>query len=231
MTNIEGMFAFSAFNNPLDSWDVSAVTSMQIMFFRATFFDQPLNGWNVSAATDMGLMFGEARAFNQPLGLWNVSKVTEMSFMFYDAVAFNQDITSWDTAAVKDMGYMFAAATAFNQPLGSWNVTSVRNMTEMFAGASSFNQTLCDWGYLLHPATNVSKMFGISPVNGEPAGCPLAEVDAVLTDTPPGPFCQECPIVLMEKDANETNPGNASVSAPRNESELVVFPGNESIST
>ena len=62
-----------SFNQPLNNWNVSNVTSMAHMFAFASSFNQPLNKWNVSNVTHMRGMFSGARSFNQPLSKWNVS--------------------------------------------------------------------------------------------------------------------------------------------------------------
>jgi len=62
------------------------------MFDEATSFNQPLNNWNVSKVTTMAMMFVEATSFNQPLNNWNVSKVTNMEAMFWGATSFNQPL-------------------------------------------------------------------------------------------------------------------------------------------
>jgi surface protein len=82
----------SSFNQELNAWDVSSVTSMNAMFSSAYRFNQPLNGWDVSSVTDMNVMFYRASSFNQPLNAWNVSKVTNLNFMFFSASSFNQDL-------------------------------------------------------------------------------------------------------------------------------------------
>ena len=46
---------------------------MYFMFRNAASFDQPLNNWNVSAVTDMADMFTGADKFVQNLGSWYVT--------------------------------------------------------------------------------------------------------------------------------------------------------------
>jgi len=57
---------------------------MAYMFSYAEAFDQPLNDWDVSSITTMDSMFTYADAFDQPLGDWDVSSVTTMQEMFSD---------------------------------------------------------------------------------------------------------------------------------------------------
>jgi len=123
----------------------SNITNIEGMFASASAFNQPLNNWNVSNVTNVGGMFYNATSFNQPLNNWDVSSVTNMSFMFYNASAFNQDISNWNVSSVTNVGSMFANATSFNQPLNNWNVSNVTNMVEMFYNASAFNQDLSMW--------------------------------------------------------------------------------------
>ena len=44
-------------HGPIGDWDVSAVTSMDSMFFDASDFNQDLSKWDVSAVTEMNVMF------------------------------------------------------------------------------------------------------------------------------------------------------------------------------
>ena len=129
----------SSFNQPIGNWNVSNATSMNSMFCNATSFNQPIGNWDVSSVNNMAGMFMfinvTSSAFNQPIGNWNVSNVTSMSSMFYGATSFNQPIGNWDVSSVNDMGTMFSQATSFNQPIGNWDVSSVVSMTSMFASA------------------------------------------------------------------------------------------------
>jgi len=112
-------------------------------------FNQPLDGWNVSKVTSTANMFQSCTAFNQPLASWNMGSVTETWAMFADAVSFNQPLAAWDTSRVMYMGYMFSNASAFNQPLGAWNVRQVKDMSGMLLGANvttaNYDSTLSGW--------------------------------------------------------------------------------------
>ncbi|KUJ59173.1 hypothetical protein AR687_24510, partial [Flavobacteriaceae bacterium CRH] len=97
-TSLEGMFnASSVLNGPanINSWDVSKITSMKDMFYKATAFNQDISGWNVVAVTNMSSMFTQAAAFNQNISGWNIAAVTDMSNMFNQATAFNQNLAAW----------------------------------------------------------------------------------------------------------------------------------------
>lgn len=55
------------------------------MFRGSLAFDQPLDKWNVSNVTTMQHMFRKTKVYNQPIDKWNVSDVTNMFNMFKDA--------------------------------------------------------------------------------------------------------------------------------------------------
>ena len=116
----------TAFNQPLNSWDIGKVTNMSNMFYNATAFDQPLNSWDVSKVTNMYYMFTNASAFNQPLDLWDVSKVTNMTSMF-ENTTFDQPIGDWDIRSVTKMESMFYNTTLstnhYDDLLTGWTTT------------------------------------------------------------------------------------------------------------
>ncbi len=129
----------------LDTPNLSNVTDMSTMFFRANSFNQGISNWNVSNVTNMASMFQAAISFNQNLSNWDVSSVTDMSFMFTAALQFNQDIRSWNVSNVTSMTSMFTAALQFNQGIGNWDVSNVTSMADMFGLATSFDQNLGTW--------------------------------------------------------------------------------------
>ena len=151
--------------NAIDAPDLSQVTNMSGMFWKAETINQPIEHWDVSNVIDMGAMFWGAHSFNQPLNNWNVSNVTNMRSMFArddvsqnsQNLVFNQPLDNWDVSSVTSMEKMFYGASSFNQPINSWNVSNVTTMESMFARAASFNQPIGSWN--VSNVTNMEKMF------------------------------------------------------------------------
>jgi len=131
----------------ISRWDVSSVTDMNGLFSWSDF-NENISCWDVSSVTDMGFMFYNATSFNQDLRSWNVSSVTDMKYMFDVSVgesSFNGDISGWNVSKVKDMSSMFFGATKFNQDIRGWDVSSVTEISNMFDGATGFKYNLCLW--------------------------------------------------------------------------------------
>ena len=78
------------------------------MFDRASNFNQPLNLWNVSNVTSFQNMFNRASSFNQDITGWNTSNITNMSGMFTSATSFNQNLDVWDISSVANMTNMLS---------------------------------------------------------------------------------------------------------------------------
>ena len=145
VTSLEDVFHNAAsFDADISGWDVSSVTTMVRTFASATFFNGRLDNWDVSKVTDMFSAFFGTKWFNQPIGNWDVSSVKDMRAMFSEA-NFNQPIGLWDVSSVKDMALMFAENPAFNQPIGRWHTCNVELTDNMFRGATAFNQPIGNW--------------------------------------------------------------------------------------
>ena len=169
VTGMSEMFrGCSAFNQPLEKWDVGNVTDMHWMFFGCSAFNQPLEGWNVGQVTNMCGMFYECRSFNQPLEGWNVENVEDMGCMFFGCSAFNQPLEAWNVENVEGMYSMFSGCSAFNQPLEAWNVESVEDMSGMFSGCSAFNQSLGAWDITNLPKDALLDIFTDCPAGALP---------------------------------------------------------------
>ena len=135
VTVLDGLFydctSLTTINN-INSWDTSAITTMNYMFGNCSAFNQALS-FNTSAVTNMSFMFNFASAFNSTL-TFDTSSVTDMNSMFRDATAFNQNISSFNTGAVTNMESMFRDAPAFNQNIGTWNVANVQVFSKFMLG-------------------------------------------------------------------------------------------------
>jgi surface protein len=141
----------TAFNQPLNSWDVSNVTSMSAMFYGATAFDQDLDSWNTGNVASMSNMFFGASVFDGDITSWNTGEVTTFESFAENARLFNQDIGNWNTTSVTTMKSMFKGATVFNQDLRSWDMGGVTTAAEMFSSAAlttaNYNKMLYSWAY------------------------------------------------------------------------------------
>jgi surface protein len=133
------------------------------MFYGAESFDQPLNNWDVSQVTDMQVIFGDATSFNQPLNNWDVSQVTDMAYMFIDATSFNQSLNNWDVSQVTDMRFMFNDASSFNQDISMWCVEQIPNEPQDFAVNSALqNNFLPNWGAECNLSTTNPEAIGLN---------------------------------------------------------------------
>eukprot|EP00588_Corethron_pennatum_P033436 CAMPEP_0194348698 /NCGR_PEP_ID=MMETSP0171-20130528/106671_1 /TAXON_ID=218684 /ORGANISM="Corethron pennatum, Strain L29A3" /LENGTH=499 /DNA_ID=CAMNT_0039116059 /DNA_START=299 /DNA_END=1798 /DNA_ORIENTATION=- len=100
VTNLAGVnvsdFSFQLFGNEqdfnedLNGWDVSSVTSLFSTFAYNLNFNGRISDWDVSSVETFQLSFADARSFNQPIGGWDVSSSTNFKTCFYKTVAFNQ---------------------------------------------------------------------------------------------------------------------------------------------
>ena len=129
----------------LDLGVLSFLWGLSFLFYDMSTFNEDINGWNTSSVTSMNRMFDGASSFNGDVTNFDTSSVTDMSFMFMYASSFNGDVSNFDTSSVIDMDYMFAGATSFNRDVSSFDISSVTNMAGMFNGATSFNIDLCSW--------------------------------------------------------------------------------------
>ena len=94
---------------------------MKNMFSSCTSFNQPLNEWNVSNVTSMSGMFAGCSSFNQPLDKWTVDKVNYMSDMFKGCSSFNQPLGTWKIKKAIEGLYTTAMSPSnYSQTLVGW---------------------------------------------------------------------------------------------------------------
>jgi len=75
--------AASAFNQDISNWNVSNVTNMRSLFYKAIYFNQDISGWDVSNVTDFANMFYMANSFNRDISNVGCEHASYMNNMFY----------------------------------------------------------------------------------------------------------------------------------------------------
>ena len=80
----------STCNPDIGSWDTSAATAMNSMFYGASSFDKDISSWDTSAVLDMFGMFAAASSFNKDISSWDVSAATSIVNMFAYASSLSE---------------------------------------------------------------------------------------------------------------------------------------------
>ena len=168
----------------IESWDVSSVIYMSMMFRDCKNFNQPLNNWDVSSVTDMRDMFRNCENFNQPLDNWRDKlsqklidqlplrcfverKIVNNKTRYYPKTrdeleslvrVESLNLGDIDTSAITDMSWLFFYNWRKDfSGIESWDVSSVTNMSRMFYNHKNFNQPLNNWD--VSSVTDMSGMF------------------------------------------------------------------------
>jgi len=172
------------FNQPLYSWDTSAVENMAYMFYNATLFNQDISGWNVSSVTpkppayfstgsaltvaNSPVWFPVVLDSNQvtykfvgsiPAGSENPFFVTDANNVVYAVMRDSQDsIDKINAYAKGDSGASdpFTHSTAGVIPFNRIVTTLMTNMVGMFNNATTFNSDISSWD-----TSNVTYMIGM----------------------------------------------------------------------
>ena len=133
------------FNEDISDWNTASVTNMLNCFQRNNAFNGDLSKWDVSKNTDFRSTFAAASSFNSDISMWNVSSGRFFSATFIAAEKFNIDISGWDMSNVIDAAHMFDHAVKFNQDINAWNTAGMTATRAMFLDARSFNQDISSW--------------------------------------------------------------------------------------
>lgn len=120
--------ACSSFNDDVNGWDTSQVTTLAQTFYGASAFNQTLDQWDTARVTSLSYCFNLASAFDQPLEQWDTSSMTTLKAAFQSTGAFNQPLEQWDTSRVSSMSFLLHYAYAFNQPLEHWDTSRVSDL-------------------------------------------------------------------------------------------------------
>lgn len=142
-------FAFAQCSNlrvpATDVPDLSAVTDMSAMFFRARNANPDVSQWDTSNITDMGGLFSEAVSARPNVRDWNTSQVTDMSNLFSLNPDIDPDVSMWETGNVANMSGMFNGATSANPNVTHWDTRNVTALSGMFNFATSAFPNVSNW--------------------------------------------------------------------------------------
>ncbi len=143
-----------AFNQNLNSWNISKGTNFTEMFLWAESFNNgdpgnngahPLtwtmkDGVNTASGPANGMLWS-AKSFNQDISSWDVSQITSFYALFAVSPLFNNGDTNnssskpltWgsNTSLVTDMRFAFQE-TPFNQDISDWDISSLTQADGMF---------------------------------------------------------------------------------------------------
>ncbi len=91
------------FTLPADKTDIPYLKgSVSHMFSQAWTFNQSIDHFDTSEVTSLQQLFYRAREFNQDISSWNISGVSNMNNMFLNAKSFNQNMSTWSNWAKRE---------------------------------------------------------------------------------------------------------------------------------
>lgn len=165
-TDMDAMFkfcySFTGLNTPIQSWNMSNITSINSMFTYNKLFNANLNDWNVSNVTSMNSTFAYNLVFNQPLDKWNVTNTQYFNELFMNAQLFNQDISQWDMENALDISKILYGAKQFNYSLNNWKLDQVEEAFYALYNSGidciNYSKTLEEWA--IYPNTPNNIDFG-----------------------------------------------------------------------
>lgn len=192
VTDFSGLFSTQqTFDEDLNGWETSQVTSMENTFFRCVSFSSAsyIESWDVSNVVNFKAAFRQAVRLTGDLSSWDVSNGEDLSFMFAEAASISFDLSLWDVSKVQTLESFASAARGLNSDISDWDISKCTNFQDMFARGSGMSQSLCAWGSKIKPTDNVLNMFGIK--DRTQSNCP-DPWDPTFKNSPTGPFCWSC---------------------------------------
>jgi surface protein len=169
-TDLSNMYSavsnFDATFGDITGWNTTCITNMQGMF-ASSDFNQDISNWNTSSVTNMYGMFQYAEQFNQNLSKWDISNVANIDYFLYGVKTlstpyYDSMLKSWANQPVQNnlnfnggkSQYSNDALSARNTTLigtHNWNITDggtyttpVINLTKGLIRMWNFENTLAD---------------------------------------------------------------------------------------
>jgi surface protein len=179
LTNTSFLFeGATAFNQTIDSWDMSSVINIANMFQNCSAFNKDLNSWNLSPdlatgtstsvvtnkLVDSTANFVSAEVDNFYSRILNVTTGVFADITAHTAteLTLNADIftatgESYRVFNILGMTNLFANATSFNGNISSWNTIGATSFKGLFNNSISFNQDIGGWD--TRRVTNMNSAF------------------------------------------------------------------------
>jgi surface protein len=107
----ESSYVALEYGYPIGLWDVRQINNLSSVFDArrnplAKDFNEDLNGWDISNVSTLEGMFFGATAFDSNISSWNTRNVRSMREFMAGASSFNGDISQWDVSNVETMESM-----------------------------------------------------------------------------------------------------------------------------
>ncbi len=156
----------------INSWNFSAITTMNTCFGSCVLFNQSLN-LNTSSVTDYTSCFTNCSVLNSTITLMTQSATT-FSGMFATCSLLNSAINFSSTALVTTMTNMFHNCTAFKQDISGFSIAALTSAATMFLGVTlsnaTYNKLLATWGAFVTPNHTVTFSGGSSHYDATSGG-------------------------------------------------------------
>jgi surface protein len=98
---------------------------------------------NLSNVTSMSLMFYRASSANPNTSNWAVSNLIKMRYMFYRASSANPDLSNWDVSSFTDMSGMLLNSNLSEENLTAiyenWSLLTLQQNVSFSAGNTKYN--------------------------------------------------------------------------------------------
>jgi hypothetical protein len=197
-------FQASAFNQALDSWDVSRSNNMYKMFYNAAMFNQNLDSWDVSSVTTMDDMFTSAPArYNVALCGYHWHQNDEATVA--DRMTFSNDLcmcppgtycaegspTDFDPLLCDTLGHYCPKGSTSSEPCpGGGHCPDTSTFVPCEVGTFSANT----WQVAASACTGCPEIIGTycPPGSLSPTSCPagfFCPDTTTITPCPAGTFC------------------------------------------
>ena len=163
----------------IENWDMSKVTSVQMMFAHCTNLTTlDIGKWNVAKVRNFSGLFsgnswaGDMKFTYLPIENWNTSSATDMSHVFYGCAMLERaPVTYWDVSKVTTFSHMFADCYKLAEPnVQYWSTDSVDNFDALFNDChalvtidlSHFKTGTCrQFSQMFEACTNLEAIIGI----------------------------------------------------------------------